>query len=145
GSPSQATYVELQPDREGAPAQPAVVVLPVPAPYGDYRKVVDWKINESLPEVTAAFVHWLVAKSGWTVTETAGGARVPVRPEHVCLLFKRFRSFGEDVTRPYVRALEARRLPHVLGGGSAFHHTEEIEALRNALGAVERPDDELSM
>jgi ATP-dependent exoDNAse (exonuclease V) beta subunit len=49
------------------------------------------------------------------------------------------------VTRPYVRALEARRLPHLLVGGSGFHAREEIEAIRNALSAVERPDDELAV
>jgi ATP-dependent exoDNAse (exonuclease V) beta subunit len=60
-------------------------------------------------------------------------------------LFRRFRSFASDVTRPYVRALEARRLPHLLVGGSGFHAREEIEAIRNALSAIERPDDELAV
>ena len=62
-----------------------------------------------------------------------------------CLLFKRFQSFGEDVTRPYVRALEARRIPHVLVGGRSFHEREEVLAVRNALAAIEWPDDELSV
>ena len=53
-------------------------------------------------------------------------------------------SFGDDVTRAYVRALEARRIPHVLVGGRSFHEREEVEALRNALAAIEWPDDELS-
>jgi superfamily I DNA/RNA helicase len=71
--------------------------------------------------------------------------RVPIQPRHVCLLFRRFRSFATDVTRPYVRALEARRLPHLLVGGSGFHAREEIEAIRNALSAIERSDDELAV
>ena len=39
----------------------------------------------------------------------------------------------------------ARRFPHVLVGGKAFHEREEIEAIRAALAAVEWPDDELSV
>jgi ATP-dependent exoDNAse (exonuclease V) beta subunit len=145
GSPSQAAYVPLVPARTGTP-QPAVIALPVPAPYGDYGTVVDWRIESSLPDAVAAFVDWLVRESGWTVTERGGtDARVAIAPRHVCLLFRRFRSFGRDVTRDYVRALEARHLPHVLVGGSSFHEREEVEALRNALAAVERPDDDLSV
>jgi ATP-dependent exoDNAse (exonuclease V) beta subunit len=57
----------------------------------------------------------------------------------------RFLSFGEDITQPYVRALEARGVPHVLVGGKSFHNREEIETIRAALSAVEWPDDELSV
>ncbi len=92
----------------------------------------------------AAFVDWLVRQSGWTVS-APDGTRVPIAPRHVCLLFRRFRSFETDVTHAYVRALEARHLPHVLVGGSAFHGREEVEAIRNALAAIERPDDELAV
>jgi ATP-dependent helicase/nuclease subunit A len=143
---TQARYVPLAPHRLGVDSQPAVVALPVPAPYGDYGKVVEWKIEETLPDGVAAFVDWLVRESGWTVTEREQpNERVPIRTRHVCLLFRRFRSFGTDVTRPYVRALEARRLPHLLVGGSSFHSREEVEAIRNALAAIERPDDELAL
>lgn len=143
---TQARYVPLAPHRPGVDSQPAVVALPVPAPYGDYGKVVEWKIDETLPDGVAAFVDWLVNNSGWTVTEREHpDERVPVRPRHVCLLFRRFRSFGTDVTRAYVRALEARRVPHLLVGGSSFHSREEVEAIRNALAAIERPDDELAL
>jgi len=144
GSSSQATYVPLVPVRTGVPEQPAIVALPVPAPYGDFGKVVDWRIEHSLPDVTASFVAWLVRESGWTVS-ASDGTRVPIAPRHVCLLFRRFRSFETDVTHAYVRALEARHLPHVLIGGSAFHGREEVEALRNALAAIERPEDELAV
>ena len=143
---TQARYVPLAPHRPGVVAQPAIVALPVPAPYGDYGKVVEWKIDESLPDGVGAFVDWLVNESGWTVTERERpNERVSIQPRHVCLLFRRFRSFGTDVTRPYVRALEARRLPHLLVGGSSFHSREEVEAIRNALAAIERPDDELAL
>jgi len=143
-TPSQASYVPLEPHRASHPSQPAIVALPVPQPYGSYGSIVDFRIDESLPDAVAAFADWLVRKSGWTVTERdGGGARVPIAPRHVCVLFRRFRSFDRDVTRPYARALEARGLAHLLVGGGSFHQREEIEALRNALGAIERPDDEL--
>ncbi len=145
-SPSAPRYVPLAPFRAGVATQPAVVALPVPAPYGDYGKIVDWKIDQSLPDAVAAFVAWLVRESGWTVTEREKpDVRVPVRPRHVCLLFRRFRSYGRDVTRPYVRALEARHLPHLLVGGSSFHAREEVEAIRNTLAATERPEDDLAV
>ncbi|HJQ85627.1 MAG TPA: UvrD-helicase domain-containing protein [Candidatus Binatia bacterium] len=143
---SAPRYVPLSPHRPAADGQPPVVVLPVPRPYGDYGTIVDWAIEKSLPDAIAAFVHWLVQESGWTVTERERPAeRVAVRPRHVCLLFRRFRSFRNDVTRPYVRALEARHLPHLLVGGTSFHVREEVEAIRNALAAIERPEDELAV
>ena len=72
-------------------------------------------------------------------------APIPVKPRHVCLLFRRFVSFGTDITRAYVDALEARGVNHLLVGGRAFHGREEIETLRAALAAVEWPDDQLSV
>ena len=144
-SETQPAYVPLQKFREGVASQPAVVVLPVPAPYSDDgRYIRQWKIDESLPDATAAFVDWLIKQSGWTVTEReAPDKRVPIEARHVCILFRRLNSFGNDVTRPYIRALEARHLPHVLVKGGSFNEREEVEAIRNLLGAIERPDDEL--
>ena len=49
------------------------------------------------------------------------------------------------MTRPYVEALEARGIPHLLVGGKTFHSREEVETMRAALAAVEWPDDELSV
>jgi len=144
-SASQASYVPFDPYREEHGGQPTLVALPVPRPYGDFG-IVGWRIEESLPDAVAAFAHWLLEESGWTVTERENpGTRVPIAPRHVCLLFRRFRASGRDVTRDYVRALEARRLPHLLVGGLAFHSREEVEAIRNALLAIERPGDELSV
>jgi ATP-dependent exoDNAse (exonuclease V) beta subunit len=91
----------------------------------------------------ARFVAWLIRDSGWTVEER--GERVPVDSRHVCLLFRRFKHFRDDATRPYQRALEARHVPHVLVGGRSFHDREEVIALRNALTAIEWPGDELSV
>jgi ATP-dependent exoDNAse (exonuclease V) beta subunit len=135
----QAGYVPLTRHRDPIVGQPAVVALPVPEPYGT-RNVSAVKIEESLPDAVGAFVDWIVNDSGWKVD---GGRRV--RAKDVCLLFRRFLSFGADVTQPYARALEARGIHHVLVGGKTFHDREEVETIRAALSAIEWPDDELSV
>ena len=154
--PHQADYVPLSPHRDDPDRRPGVVVLPVPRPYGRWRVAAN-AIERSLPDAVGAFVRWLVAESGWRVTErrspgeepagdgsgAAGG--VPVAARHVCVLFRRFESFGADMTRAYVEALEARDLPHLLVGGRTFHDREEVTTMRAALAAVEHPDDELSV
>ena len=139
----QAGYVALQPHREEPSQQPSIVALPVPRPYGDYGSIVNWRIDESLPDAVGAFVHWLVEHSGWHVEDAETGQPVPVQARHVCILFRRLRTFWSDVSRGYVRALEARRVAHVLVGGRSFYDREEILAVRNALNAIEWPDDEL--
>jgi ATP-dependent helicase/nuclease subunit A len=140
----QAEYMPLEPSRPSHP-QPPVVVLPVPRPYGA-RLVTARRIEESLPDAVGAYVDWLVRHSGWTVTERRRpDVRVAVEPRHVCILFRRFVSYGEDVTRRYVDALEARGIRHVLVGGRSLHAREEIETLRAALAAIEWPDDRLSV
>lgn len=153
----QTAYVPLSPHRDEVTAQPSVVVLPVPHPYG-VRRLAASAIERSLPDAVGAFVSWLVNESGWTVSERvpteqvdagagAGPAsvQVPIAARHVCLLFRRFESFGTDVTRGYVTALEAREVPHLLIGGRTFHDREEVTTMRAALSAVEYPDDELSV
>lgn len=137
----QAAYVPLEPWRPDIVERPTIVALPVPRPYNDHGRVVNWRIDELLPDAVGAFVSWLTNESGWTVEE--GGKAVAAAPRHICILFRRFRAFSRDVTRPYVRALESRRIPHVLVGGRSLHDREEIIALRNALVAIEWPDDEL--
>jgi ATP-dependent helicase/nuclease subunit A len=143
----QADYVALTPYRPDT-EQPSVVALPVPEPYGQ-RRVAGYAIEKSQPGGVAAFVHWLLTESGWTVSERTARDElplpVPVQPRHVCILFRRFLHFGEDVTRPYVEALEARGVPHLLVGGKSFHDREEVDTMRAALAAVEWPDDELSV
>ena len=145
-SPTQPGYVALEPFRPAYPEQPAIVALPVPNPYSQYGRITNWSIEDSLPDAIAAFVKWLVEESGWTVTEReAPDRRVPIRARHVCILFRRLSAYGRDVTRNYVRALEARHVPHVLVRGGSFHMREEVETIRNALAAIERPDDDLAM
>ena len=140
----QADYVPLSPFREEYTEQPSIVALPVPRPY---KKMFSMQaVDESLPDATAAFVAWLVEKSGWTVPKPGNpGERVPLGANHVCLLFRRFISRDDDVARPYIRALEARNLPHLLVGGKSFHDREEVQSIRAALTAIEWPDDELSV
>jgi ATP-dependent exoDNAse (exonuclease V) beta subunit len=136
-------YVALEPSRREIEDRPTIIALPVPKPYGDYGKIIDSRINESLPAAVGAFIDWLINESGWTVEEER--RPVPIRARHIAILFRRFRNFRADVTRPYVRALEARRIPHVLVGGRSFHDREEVMALRNAITAIEWPDDELKV
>jgi ATP-dependent helicase/nuclease subunit A len=143
----QADYVPLSPHRPAIAGQPSVVVLPVPEPYAT-RNVAARAIETSLPDAVGAFVDWIVNESGWTVRPARDdGDRGPqrVQARDICILFRRFLSFGEDVTLPYVRALEARGVHHVLVGGKSFHDREEVEAIRAALAAIEWPDDELSV
>ena len=141
---TQAAYVALDPHRPPTSGQPAVVALPAPRIYSDWGKITKERIRESTPDAACAWVDWLVTKSGWKVSER-GHEAVPVEPRHVCFLFKQMRSFGDDLTRPYVRALEARRIPHVLVGGRSYHAREEVLAMRAAAQAIEWPDDELSV
>ena len=115
----------------------------MPRPYSDYGRFAKYRIDESYPPAVGAYVDWLIHQSGWAVEED--GEFTAIRPRHIGILFRRFRNFGADVTRAYVRALENRRIPHMLVGGSSFHECEEVIALRNALAAVEWPDDELSV
>jgi ATP-dependent exoDNAse (exonuclease V) beta subunit len=141
----QAHYVPLEPSRADDASQPSVVVLPVPRPYAQ-RFIAARAIEQSLPDAVGAFVEWLVHHSGWTVTERRDSARrVPIEARHICVLFRRFVSYGEDMTRAYVDGLEARGVKHLLVGGRAFHGREEIETLRAALMAIEWPDDQLSV
>jgi len=141
----QAGYVPLARHRDALAGQPGIVALPVPRPYG-WQGITRKAVDDSLPEAVGAFVGWLLTESGWTVTERERpGHPVPISARHVCLLFRRFTSWGADVTRPYVEALEARGIAHLLVGGRSFHLREEVESLRTALAAVEWPDDELSV
>ncbi len=141
----QPDYVPLAPDREDYPEQPSLVVLPVPKPYAQ-RYVAAKAIENSLPDAVGAYVDWLVNHSRWTVTERRDPSRrVPLEARHICLLFRRFVSYGEDITRRYVETLEARGIRHLLVGGKAFHDRDEIETLRAALMAIEWPDDQLSV
>jgi ATP-dependent helicase/nuclease subunit A len=142
----QADYVPLSPHRGDDQSQPAIVALPVPRPYGTRGplKPSAKAIESSLPDAIGAFIAWLTdERNGWRVVERGGA--VPLAARHIAVLFRRFVSFGDDVTRQYVDAIEARGIPHLLVGGKAFHDREEVETIRAALAAIEWPDDELSV
>jgi ATP-dependent helicase/nuclease subunit A len=136
-------YVPLEAARVNIEGRPTLVALPVPAPYSPAGNITNRAIDDSFPPAVGAFIHWVVEESGWRVEENS--ETVPIRPRHIAILFRRLRNYGDDVTRGYVRALEARGLSHVLVGGRSFHDTEEVIALRTALTAIEWPDDELSL
>ncbi len=144
-SETQAAYEPLNPARPDS-QQPPIIALPVPKPYGAYRKITNYAIDGSLPKAVGAFAEWLIRESGWKITESSKPAElVAIEPRHVCILFRRMTNFRTDVAREYARELEARHIPHVLVKGSSFQAREEIETMRNALNAIERPDDELSV
>jgi ATP-dependent exoDNAse (exonuclease V) beta subunit len=141
----QAAYAPLQGETSALPKQPSIVALPAPRPYGTMR-ISRAAIDQCLPETIVAFAEWLVRESGWKVRDPEDPSRLlPVSSQHICLLFRRFTNFGKDITRDYVRSLEAREIPHLLVGSKSFHSREEVETLRAALTAIEWPEDELSV
>ena len=140
----QAEYFSLHEFRPEIAEQPSVIALPVPKPYGDFGKVNKYAIDRSYPDAVGGMIQWLINDSGWKVSDPDDPKTVvQIAAKHVCVLFRRFRHFRDDVTRPYIRSLEARRIPHVLVGGHSFHQREEVQAIRNALNAIEWPDDKL--
>ena len=51
---TQADYVPLAAYRVDPSGRPSVIALPVPRPYSDFGKIVQWRIEESLPR----FAGW---------------------------------------------------------------------------------------
>ena len=122
----------LERHREEIDGRPSLIALPVPRPYK--TRLSKEAVNRSLPDAIAAFVAWLVQESGWGF-----------KARDIAILFRRRTQGGQDLTREYARALEARNVDHLLAGSKSFHHREEVETLRAALTAIEWPDDELSV
>ena len=144
----QADYVPLLAHRPAVPEQPAIVALPVAYPYGKSMygppQVTQTALNEAQPGAVGAFVAWMLSPDcAWTVGD--GDRRRKIVASDICLLFRRFLHFGQDITRGYVEALESRGIPHLLVGGKTFHEREEVDAVRTALTAIEWPEDELSV
>jgi ATP-dependent exoDNAse (exonuclease V) beta subunit len=141
---AQASYSPLAEDGPEVEGQPAIVALPAPRPYGQ-TGITKKAIDECLPTTIAAYIDWLIHKCEprWQVRDS--GAWKPLEARHICILFRRFINFQTDLTREYVRALEARNIPHLLVGSKSFHDREEVETVRTALTAVEWPEDELSV
>jgi ATP-dependent exoDNAse (exonuclease V) beta subunit len=141
----QPEYIPMAPRREAPAGQPSVIALPVSRPYNNWGRITQRQIEASLPEDVVAFVEWLLQDSGWQVDDPARHEPRPLAAADVCILFRRYMSWGNDMTRPYTRGFEARGIPHVLVGARTFHQREEVETLRAALAAVEWPDDELAV
>jgi ATP-dependent helicase/nuclease subunit A len=148
----QSDYVPLEEHSKASSDQPCLVALPVPYPYGLGGVVRKGAVEQCLPDTVAAFADWLLNKSNWKVRdpESPEGLPIPIAPRHLAILLRRFLSWKwqggrSDVTREYLRALEARNIPHLLVGARSFHQREEVETLRAALTAVEWPDDELAV
>jgi ATP-dependent exoDNAse (exonuclease V) beta subunit len=144
----QADYVPLMNHRDDAAEQPAVIALPVPRPYGfryGRAEVTQKALLQSQPPAIAEFLKWMLSDAcSWTV-EGENGVRRRIVASDICLLFRRFVHYREDITRAYVEALEARGIAHLLVGGKTFHEREEVDAIRTALTAIEWPEDELSV
>ena len=137
-------YLPLEGGVEAPAGQPSIVALPMPEPYGT-RNLSNAKIESCSPGAVAGFIQWLCNESKWKVRDRSTREWVPVRADHVCILFRRFTNYGTDLTQEYVRCLEARGIPHLLVGSKSFHRREEVGTLRTALRAIEWPDDELSV
>jgi ATP-dependent helicase/nuclease subunit A len=137
-------YLPLDGGVDAPQDQPGIIALPMPEPYGS-RNLSNVKIEECSPNAVAAFIQWLCRESGWKIRDRSSGTPVVIKPEHVCILFRRFSNFGIDLTQEYVRCLEARGIAHLLVGSKSFHRREEVGTLRTALRAIEWPDDELSV
>ena len=135
-------YLALSGGPRALGSQPSIVALPMPRPY-EGERIKASAILESSPGAVAGFIEWLVHRSGWTVRD--GASRRTIRPEDVCILFRRFSNNNVDLTQDYVRSLEARGIEHVLVGSKGLHAREEVGVMRTALRAIEWPEDELSV
>ena len=140
----QASYVPLTPHRTDDADQTSIVALSVPKPYGK-KRLSGEAVLKSQPDAVGAFIEWLLKDSGWKISERGRSERLPIAARHICIMFRRFEKYGEDMTKAYVDGLEARGIPHLLVGGKSFHEREEVETLRIGLAAIEWPDDELSV
>ncbi|MBX3269645.1 MAG: UvrD-helicase domain-containing protein [Sandaracinaceae bacterium] len=142
---AQARYVPLAPHRADPAGRPSVIALGVPEPYLErWARLSGPRIRRSSADVVAAFVAWLL-ESDWTFEDPSSGETRRFESRDVCLLFRNTTSFGESLVEPYALALEARAIPHVVVGGRSSRDREEILAMANAVNAIERPDDTLSV
>lgn len=143
--PDRPGYVPLEGGGPADPGQASVVALPLPDPFGDFDYPNGKTIEAGTPKVVAAYIAWLIQESGYQVTDPESGARVKVAPRHVAVLLRALKRGPEDLVTPYAEALAAHGVPHLLVGARSFHQREEVEALRVALQAIDRPEDELSV
>ncbi len=125
---------------------PELIALPVPEPEIYRGELTHKSFHKSFPTAAASFVDWILNKQPWELTHPERPSeKIPIEARHITFLFRRYTNWKEDVTRPYVRALDILRIPHVLVASKTLHHREEVANLRAILKAVEWPDDELNV
>src|SRR5262249_25387284 len=73
GGAAHSEYVPLEKWRPEITGRPTIVALPVPRPYGDYGTIVNFRIDESLPEAAGADGYWLRQPTGWAGGENWRG------------------------------------------------------------------------
>ena len=140
----QAGYVPLSPFRKEYAKQPTIVALPVPRPY---KKMFSMQaVEESLPMLSPPSWRGSSKKvAGRYRSQGIPASEYRWAPTMSACFSGGLSVVDDDVARPYIRALEARSLPHLLVGGKSFHDREEVQTVRAALTAIEWPDDELSV
>ena len=114
---------------------------------GDTGLDEDRPWTQSLPDAVAAFVALAArTRAAGRSPSASGPARLCRSRRVTCACCSGASRRGARTSRePYVEALEARGIPHLLVGGQSFHQREEVESLRTALTAIEWPDDELAV
>ena len=138
GLARQVDYVPLHPSRE--PIRESVPLAAIPLAHAPYAR----QLEEQEPKAVADFVGGLL-DSGFRVSQADREGTRPVEPSDICLLFRRFRTYGRLVPQPYADALRDLGIPHSLAAVQTYIGSAELSFLRAALTAIEFPEDELSV
>ena len=138
GLARQVDYVPLHPSRE--PIRESVPLAAIPLAHAPYAR----QLEEQEPKAVADFVGGLL-DSGFRVSQADKEGTRPVEPSDICLLFRRFRTYGRLVPQPYADALRDLGIPHSLAAVQTYIGSAELSFLRAALTAIEFPEDELSV
>ncbi len=138
GLARQVDYVPLHPSRE--PIRESVPLAAIPLAHAPYAR----QLEKQEPKAVADFVGGLL-DSGFRVSQADKEGTRPVEPSDICLLFRRFRTYGRLVPQPYADALRDLGIPHSLAAVQTYIGSAELSFLRAALTAIEFPDDELSV
>ena len=138
GLARQVDYAPLHPARE--PIRESVPLAAIPLAHAPYAR----QLEKQEPKAVADFVGGLL-DSGFRVSQADKEGTRPVEPSDICLLFRRFRTYGRLVPQPYADALRDLGIPHSLAAVQTYIASAELSFLRAALTAIEFPDDELSV
>ncbi|MBK8013820.1 MAG: UvrD-helicase domain-containing protein [Deltaproteobacteria bacterium] len=146
GQPGYMPMTGGPPSETETAAPPALIALPVPHLHGRYAGIFRGTVERAQPAAIASFVRWMLEDSQWRIRDLVEPSKYrAIAPSDVAILFRRYVSFGRDITRDYAQALENQKIAHVLVGSRSFHQREEVLALRAAATAIEWPEDELSV